>query len=100
MKLYDIHKLVEAELVNNPDARNSDITLYIAICNRLNPGVVDAFPFSYVMKNRADLGLPLFESVGRCRRKLQEHNALLRADPRVVDRRYRQWKEVRDYVKD
>lgn len=100
MKLYDVHSLVESELVKHPQTRNSDTDLYISICERLNPGVTDRFSFAYVLKNRRDLGLPNLESVGRCRRKLQEHNPLLRADKAVDDLRYEEWKEVREYVKD
>ena len=100
MNLTNIHFLVESELVNNPQTRNSDTDLYISICEKLNPGVTENYPFSYVMKNRRDLGLPNFESVGRCRRRIQENHPLLRADPNVTDRRYQYWKDVREYVQE
>lgn len=100
MKLYDVHCLVLSELVNHPQTRNSDSDLYISICERLNPGITEQYPFGYVLRNRKDLGLPNFETVGRCRRKIQENHALLRPDPNVVDRKYNKWKEFREYAQE
>ncbi|MCQ2369238.1 MAG: hypothetical protein MJ007_02040 [Paludibacteraceae bacterium] len=55
-------------------------------------------PFETVLMERKRLGFPNIESVGRCRRKIQEHNPLLRADKAVIDARYDNFKEVLDYV--
>ena len=76
--LYKIQEMVFAELCLRPETRSSDRVLienlyrdYFGITNE---------SFTAVM-HRADL--PKFESIRRCRQKLQEDNEGLRAVPDV-----------------
>ena len=98
-QLYKIHSMVEKTLVEKPFTRDSDEDLYIEVCNAICPEAMQS-GFAFVLKNRAALGLPNYESVGRCRRKLQEHNPLLRASKKADDARYESFKEYLDYVSD
>lgn len=95
--IKNIHLLVEQELEVNKAARNSDITLYLAICQRMNPLSVH-MEFETVFNNLKQLGIPKFETVSRCRRKVQEQNPLLRADKEVEDGRYENYKICKEYA--
>ena len=69
--LKTIEGKVRAILEKDEEARNDDMTLYLAVCNACLKGT-GAMPFAEVMSQYRHLGLPSFESVGRTRRKLQE----------------------------
>lgn len=99
MTIYYIHDLVEEALKNDPHTRDDDSLLYIKVCSRMNP-ITLKMDFETVMKHRADFGIPSFETVGRCRRRIQENNPHLRASEKATNGRYKRWKEVMDYVSD
>ena len=99
MKMKKVAPIVQSILLNNPKTRNSDTVLYEAICIKINPNV-ENMSFSEVMLNRDMLGLPKYNSVSRVRRKLQRDHEELRATKEVTDKRYENWKEVRDYVQE
>ncbi len=84
-------------LINHPEARDSDETLYIMYCDSINPTFCNLSRREFAQQ-RAFLGLPTIESVGRARRKLQETKPELRASKDATDKRYEEWKEVREYV--
>lgn len=96
-ELTKLHFIVGEMLVKFPETRDSDALLYVKICESINP-IACNMPFAKVLLNRKDYGFPNYESVGRIRRKLQEHNPLLRADATVEDGRYENWKEYRAYA--
>lgn len=95
--IFYVSDLVEDALKSDPKLRDDDNLLYIKICQKLNP-VVLGMEFSTVLEHRASLGIPSIETVGRCRRKLQEFNPELRASKKATDARYDQFKEVMEYV--
>lgn len=73
-----VKPIVEAILRNDPDTRNSDSLLYVRVCQRIDEKL-STRPFFYVMAHSKDFGLPPFETVSRCRRKLQEKDDSLQA---------------------
>ena len=70
------------------EARNDDMTLYLAVCNFFLKGTV-AMPFAEVMSKYRYLGSPNFESVGRTRLKLQEKHPELLGSLRMQKLRIR-----------
>lgn len=95
--IANISNIVREELESNPATRNSDVTLFLAICRKLNPDAC-RMSFTTVWEHREELGLPKFETVSRCRRKEQELNPLLRATKEVEDARYENYKAVKEYA--
>lgn len=94
-----ISKIVELTLAEKPHTRNSDAALYMAVCRKINP-IAIRLPFQTVMSDPTKFGLPKTESVRRARQKIQAENELLRANKEVEDERYKNWKAVREYVKE
>lgn len=96
MKISKTNDIVKDILVKEPFTRNSDNILYIKVVERLNSNANDK-PFSEVMANLKELGLPCYETVSRCRRKLQEQHPELQACDRVQDFRTANEEEFRTY---
>ena len=96
--LKTIEGKVRAILEKDEEARNDDMTLYLAVCNTCLKGT-GAMPFAEVMAQYRHLGLPSFESVGRTRRKLQEKHPELLGSLRMQKLRARGEKAYRKYAK-
>ena len=56
--------------------------------------------FPTVLSNHSKLGLPPFESVSRCRRKLQSMHEDLRASKTVEEMRAEEEQDYRAYAKE
>lgn len=84
--LATMHDIVKDLLKNDPKTRNSDDLLYIAVCKKLNPEV-EHWLFCDAFKYKKELGLPSFESISRCRRKIQETFPELSAKDDVQNQR-------------
>lgn len=97
VRLYDTHKVVEEMLYNYPDTRNSDALLYLIVCKTIRPESAK-MPLERVLLEREELGLPKYASVGRARRKLQAEHEELRATEKVIDGRYENYKEYKEYA--
>ena len=69
-ELNTITDLVKQILMRDKKARNSDVYLYIKVCESINPEALKK-PFLDVQTHLKEYGLPPIESVGRCRRKLR-----------------------------
>lgn len=91
--------LVKSILIKNKKARNSDNYLYLKVVDKLNKDCVDK-PFGEVMMKASDLGLPSYETISRCRRKIQENNPDLQADERVYDYRAKNQMTFEEYAKE
>lgn len=74
--------LVKDILVKYPIARDSDMYLYLRVAKTLNPTSIDR-PFSEVVLNLENLGLPCFETVRRTRQKIQEKFPNLKGSRKV-----------------
>ena len=72
-----VQGLVLHELIVNPQTRGNDEYLYTKIAETVNPLALD-MAFSYVLLNRAQLGLPSYDTVCRARRKIQAKHPILK----------------------
>lgn len=93
------NELVQRILLDYPDSRGSDDTLYKYVVEAINPDAA-YLPFCQVLLNRNEYGLPPYESVRRSRQKLQETYPMLRASKEVEEARAENEQEVRDFVSD
>ena len=93
------NELVQRILLDYPDSRGSDDTLYKYVVEAIHPDAAN-MPFCQVLLNRNEYGLPPYESVRRSRQKLQETYPMLRASKEVEESRAESEQEVRDFVSD
>ena len=89
---------VVADILNKlPATRSDDYLLYREICNRLCPQA-GALPLSTALERHKSLGMPSWETVSRCRRKVQERNPELR-DPVATKVRAEEEKQYKEYAR-
>ena len=68
--LQKLCEVVEDVLERFENTRSSDGYLYLKVCSEMNSEAL-TMPFGYVLNNMKELNVPRFESVRRCRQKLQ-----------------------------
>ena len=98
-KLYRVEETVKEFLINNPETRDNDTLLQKLVMIKINPDIAN-MPFSYVMDNRTNLGLPPFESIRRARAKLQRQYENLKPSKEVEEARRDEQVTYYDYVTD
>lgn len=76
MRLNNLKIIVHGILEKDELARSNDHYLYTKVVEKMNPFLLNA-PFIVAFN---DSNMPKFESVRRCRQKVQEDNPLLRPD--------------------
>ena len=87
-KLETIESEVKKILEKEPLARKDDMYLYYIYCTKYGVLNSKAFVQLFYSKNfRKEYNIPVFESVSRCRRKLQQEYEYLRPEKKVVDAR-------------
>lgn len=91
-------KLVKSILEEFPPARNSDMVLYIKVCEKLNPEAL-CKPFWYILSSLSDHKLPCIETVRRTRQKLQATFSELAADADVEAQRMVNEEFFKDYAR-
>lgn len=96
-RLYNTEKIVEEMLYKYPDTRSSDDLLYLTVCKHVSPNLAK-MTLENALLQRNNFDLPNYKSVERSRRKLQAKNPELRANEKVEDMRYENWKEYREYA--
>ena len=69
-QLQQTSKLVKQILIEDEAARNSDMYLYLKVCEKLNPSALSK-PFWAVLVGLKFYKLPPFETVRRARQKIQ-----------------------------
>ena len=98
MEIIKIYDLVKKLLKEKEELRGNDDLLYLTVLRvvhpywdngRINTDIENA-PIGEFFKMRKSLKLPTFESVTRCRRKVQEENAELKPCEWVQESRKRQ----------
>lgn len=94
--LNKLENLVIQILREDEESRNSDNRLYVMVIDSIvsngsSMSVKDLF------LNQKKLGIPPFESVSRCRRRVQSDNPELRGDDDIVNARRRKETEFKDY---
>lgn len=82
MKIKKLETYVRKQLEENPATRGDDDLLYYYVLSEMGVNLGD-FIASYFILHYRSMNLPTIESVGRCRRKLQERNEHLRATPDI-----------------
>ena len=94
-KLQNIEKIVKSYLEINERCRNDDFFLYSRIIEDFYPPVAK-MPFTVALEDHHELGIPNFESVRRCRQKVQAKNPHLVSERTKAKREkeeevYREW---------
>ena len=97
MEIQTMEKIVLEILEKSTLARKDDYVLMWLVCEKLKPEIVEK-PFADVMYNHNNLGLPNWESVTRCRRKIQ-HNRPDLVEKETARRRYNRIEEFKSYAK-
>ena len=97
--LKKVEDVVYRVLEDYPEARNSDNILYSYVISKYNPEALKQTLGEY-LRYFKDFNIPRFESVSRCRRKLQEKNPELRGAEDV--KKWRKENETRffNYAKE
>lgn len=70
-KLNTMESIVVQVLEESPLSRADDYVLMWLVCEKVKPEI-GHIPFSTVLYHHKSLGLPNWETVTRCRRKIQE----------------------------
>ena len=97
MKIEKLEVLVKEVLESNKATREDDHLLFVEIVYKLKPEYVNS-NFLYVFKNARQLGLPPFESVSRCRRKLQAEYEELKPSVEVQEARDNKEMDMFEYA--
>lgn len=93
MELKKIKKIVKAELIKNPVTRKSDNLLFLSVCEQMGVDTFQCLDFLIITN-----ALPSFESVRRCRQKLQREFPELK-DEKTVERREELESEYRAFAR-
>lgn len=93
-----INDVVLQVLKENKVARNSDNELYLEVCERFNPAVMQQ-PFGKVFAFPKYWNIPSFKSVERVRRKVQAHHPELASDKKIEAMRKEKEEEYRKFAK-
>lgn len=94
MKIAMLEVYVEKALREDKEARKDDFILYLDVIENF---VDTGMSLKSALKHHDTLGLPPFESVSRCRRKVQERDNSLK-DTATATMREAQRKEFKDYA--
>lgn len=97
MNLSKLEDEVELLLVENEETRADDMTLYLEYLRHKNVSLINTFNSR---KYRVYNGISSFESVSRCRRKLQERYPELKPDKKTLELRKEEEKRWREYALD
>lgn len=84
--LKDLEKIVRNILEEVPATRGSDDLLYLWVCYKMGFSLKGKDAQDFILNYRK-MGLPTIESVGRCRRKIQAENEILKPTPDIQLRR-------------
>lgn len=98
MKLKQTEALVKEILIECKPARDDDDLLYAKVCEKVCPEALYK-SFAYVIRNRSEFGLPIYETVRRSRQKLQEMNEELRGSLTAQQRRQANREKFLEYVR-
>ncbi len=85
--LTTVSAIVKDVLTEDPATRDSDNLLFYVVCKRIlakQGEDIDTMTFGRLFLSLKGYGLPQFESVGRCRRKLQHEFPELQCSPKVA----------------
>lgn len=89
--------LVKDILTENAETRDSDMLLYLKVCQRILP-IVTEMPFPHVLMFYKTYNLPCFETVRRSRQRIQAENPELAGDEKVRRKRKEREAEFREFA--
>lgn len=88
---------VEKALRERPDTREDDNLLYVDVLRQINPAYVNV-NFLMTFENAREKKLPAYETISRCRRKLQEKYPELEETLEVKSQREEQQMNMFEYA--
>lgn len=94
-----IQDIVEIILKEEPETRDDDMLLYYMYCTKY--GFLGSGNFYKIFEDkeyRGTLGISVFETISRCRRKLQAENPNLKPSQETQYQRIEQEKRFEDYA--
>ena len=95
-RIKSTEKIVLQVLEESPAARGDDYILMWLVCQKTKPELCEK-PFADVLYHHNSLGLPNWETVTRCRRKIQEKRPDLVA-PETARKRRKEEEDYRAYA--
>ena len=95
MRVNQLEPIVLKCLVSDDRCKKDDFILYLSVIEQY--GLDTTMSIHSALKNHSLLKLPSFESVSRCRRKLQERDISLKDDA-TVKMREREQQDYSDYA--
>lgn len=95
MRVNQLEPLVLKALLSDDRCKKDDFILYLSVVEQM--GVDTNITIHSALKNHNLFKLPSFESVSRCRRKLQERDVSLKSDE-AVRIREKERREFEDYA--
>lgn len=93
-----LEDLVITILRKDKEARDSDNKLYVAVIDALVPNG-SQLSVAELFCSQNKLGIPPFESVSRCRRRVQSDCPELRGNKEVLNGRRNKERQFRDYFR-
>lgn len=96
MKVLSTHDEVFNIMFMYPDTRNNDKLLYYKVLEEYYPDTLAMAVGSYLLDRYTKV--PSIETVGRCRRKIQEDYPDMGATEKVKHRRRRKEQEFKEYA--
>lgn len=97
-EIQTTQRVVKEILETNEMARNSDMALYVKVCETINPAVLNK-PFWVVLMSLKEYNLPNIETVRRTRQKLQAAYPELSGDSKVEAQRVVNEDVFREYAR-
>ena len=96
MKLELLEDVVEVILSDHEETRADDMTLYLEYLNYKDVSLIRTFQSR---EYRIFNGISSFESVSRCRRRLQARNPELKPNKEYIELRKEEEKRFREYAR-
>ena len=103
MELKQLKEIVIETLKQGETFRENDDELYFAVCVKVNSRISDRLLSDMTVGeffgNRKRYGLPTYESVTRCRRKVQEERPDLKPCEKIQEAREKQEEKFYNFSK-
>lgn len=96
-RLKRVEQIVRKVLEEYPETRDDDFVLLTHVYYMFNPEIIGS-SFNLVMLGHKEYGLPPFESVTRCRRKLQAKCKELMSSRQIEEARKREEEVYKEYA--
>ncbi|WP_304068624.1 hypothetical protein [Megamonas hypermegale] len=98
-RLRRTERTVKNKLETKPATREDDFLLILYTYDQLTEKDIITMPFGQALIEHRELGLPSFETVTRCRRKLQDKYQWLRPSEEEQAIRHAEEQEFLDYAR-